>query len=76
MVDKNKLKENIIKMYLESENNRCFKCIYYEYHPARIGAPEATNKAYCSLYNVIRDTNGRLNTKRLIECMIDESKEE
>lgn len=29
MVDKNKLKENIIKMYLESENNRCFKCIYY-----------------------------------------------
>ena len=53
MVDKDKLKEDINKMYLAEPYRRCYGCIHFDYHPVTgAGAPERRPWYKCDLLDI------------------------
>ena len=77
MVDKDKLKEDINKMYLAEPDRRCYGCIHFDYHPITgAGAPERRPWYECDLLD-IRCSTGftRTQVTRQLECMLCDYKE-
>ena len=72
MIDKNIVKQDIEKMYLEEKDNRCYKCIYFQYYPVTgAGAPERVPHWYCDLLEEGHDcTCSRTQVRRTIECVL------